>query len=552
MRDNSLIYKKVLIEGGLDQVKYLRDAWNYSPQHPRRGEYTDLTCVCGHDADQYSFIMEETKKKALDTIVEIVFSLLAAYNIEVMPVQLSANDIVFAHTFVHNGTIYIFRRFGIQNRYPEEVIQKLKEGLNVSDYKYIIPMEGDAFAEVINHDDNEEDPSRGTHSYTLKFFFSQFFGEDEYIIFKQYYGRYIENIRNYFGISVVKTLQPNALFSYKRFVLDKLQSFDYQKYLQEICPNPFLSQNQKAALDKQFFDEGYLATLIGEQSFATCFMTAEWLFDSLSDTGGEIDYTCISMGYFKALEQFLYDFVGFHTSEKDGKLREIKFKREGDPEPFTNDKYLEHRNDCMIGTLAKYLYNYNQRDLFRPEINQYTVKILRELLSKASVSRNGFFHKDNIEDWEKVKKDRTLTFLLFYFILGAYKFEGDAYEYFGFEPPLDKDDTEKLFEYFHKKSFMGEMLERPIIYFGEDKDKYDFYVPAHDSHIVYDKYGNPEYSGLYFYRLGKSEFTQKIGRDEIPNIVCEGRFILGRKLPIDVTLTGPERVVFRDGKFFDK
>lgn len=133
MIDNSRLYEKVLVEDGLNELKYLRDSWSYSPSHPAAEDYTDLTCVCGRDADQYSFIMEEAKKSALETIITTVYSLLGAYGIDAKPVQLSANDVKFATTFVHNNTIYIFRRFGIKNRYPDEVIEKLKEALGVSD-----------------------------------------------------------------------------------------------------------------------------------------------------------------------------------------------------------------------------------------------------------------------------------------------------------------------------------------------------------------------------------------------------------------------------------
>lgn len=549
MIDNSRLYEKVLVEDGLNELKYLRDSWSYSPSHPAAEDYTDLTCVCGRDADQYSFIMEEAKKSALETIITTVYSLLGAYGIDAKPVQLSANDVKFATTFVHNNTIYIFRRFGIKNRYPDEVIEKLKEALGVSDYKYIIPMEGEAFAEVINHDDNEADPSRGTHSYTLQYFFSEFFPEGEYDEFKKYYDKYAKAVRKYFGISVVKTLQPNTLFSYKQNVRDALREFNYQAELRKICPKPYLSYKQKSELEKQFFMQGYSATLTGKLPFATCFMTAEWLYDSLKETGGSIDYSAVSMGFFKALEQFLYDFIGYHTTEKDGKPREIQFVRDGDYVAFSDKIYKEEKSHFTIGAMASFLKDPRQADLFNPNIESYTKKIIGMLLSKASVSRNGYFHKDNIERWNKVEQDRTLTYLLFYLILGAYMFDGDAFAHFGFEAPAEKDDAEKLFEYFHKKSFAGEALERPILYFGEDKDKNEYFIPTHDSHIEYDNYGDPKYSGMYYYLIGKSEFIHKIDRGNLPDVVCEGRFILGRTLPISVTLTGPEKVVFKDGVF---
>ena len=49
----------------------------------------------------------------------------------------------------------MFREFGINKRLPDDIIEKLKEQLKISDYKYIIPAEGDVFAEIINHNDDE-------------------------------------------------------------------------------------------------------------------------------------------------------------------------------------------------------------------------------------------------------------------------------------------------------------------------------------------------------------------------------------------------------------
>lgn len=551
MIDTSTLYEKVLVEGGLNSVKHLRDQWNYSSDNSLFSDLTDLCDICGADGNQYSYIVRASKKATFETINTTVFSLLQAYGIAATPVQLTFNEKNLTHTYVIENVLYVFREFGINKRLPNEIIEKLKERLKISDYKYIIPAEGDVFAEIINHNDDESDPSRGTHSYTLQYFFSEFFAADEYEKFKEFYKKYVQAVRSYFGVAIVKTLRPNALFSYKRSAREKINSFEYQKRLSDFCPALSLSSQQKAIIENQYFQQGYSSALTGKLPFATCFMTAEWLYDSFLESAGAIDLSAISMGYFKAIEQFLYDFIGFHTTEKDGKRRDIKFSKYEQWTSFTDSNYADHRESCTLGTLTKFLQSRYQYDLIRPEIDANTRTIIVELLSKTSGLRNGYFHKDNIDEWEKVKKDRALAYLFFYYVLGSYKFEGDAKSHFEFMIPTPKDETQKLFEYTHALSFAADPFSPPILYFGDDAEKSPYVVPMHDNFVEYDEYGDPTFSGLYYYFIGHPEFTQKKGKDDLPDVICEGRLIIGKgeDQPIGIKVTGPEKVIFKDGKF---
>ena len=73
----------------------------------------------------------------------------------------------------------------------------------------------------------------------------------------------------------------------------------------------------------------------------------------------------------------------------------------------------------------------------------------------------------------------------------------------------------------------------------------------HDNFVEYDEYGDPTFSGLYYYFIGHPEFTQKKGKDDLPDVICEGRLIIGKgeDQPIGIKVTGPEKVIFKDGKF---
>lgn len=545
MLDNISIYKKILVEGGLNNVKHLRDQWNYNRVIDLFSQSNDLCDICGVDANQYCFIVQEAKDNTLKTIHSTILALLHAYEIDFKQAKISVGNKTVPFSFLQNGTLYLFCKSGIQWLFLGEELDALREQTGFIDFKYIIPIEGNAFAEQINHNDDETDLSRGTHIFTLEQFFGGFFPSGEYAIFKKYFEEYVQAVRSYFGLSVVKTLRPNSLFSYKCTIREKMHSFNYQMHLREFCPQTYLSNSQKALLDSQFFENGFSAALTGKLPFAKCFMTAEWLYDSFLETAGAIDLSAVSMGYFKAIEQFLYDFVGFHTTEKDGKPREIMLKRGSDPVSFTDEVYCNHKRDLSLGTMSKYLRQPMQTDLLRQGVDRYTAKLVRELLSQASGFRNEYFHKDNISEWETIEKDRALTYLLFYFVLGAYEFDGPAFDYFGFEKPVEKSDWERLFEYSHIKSFQTRGLEVPILYFSENK--FDFYFPAPDNYIQHDEYGDPTYSGMYYYQLGNSEIVRKIDSENLPSTVWEGKLKINRDLSFEPT--GPEKLIFKDGKF---
>ena len=143
-----------------------------------------------------------------------------------------------------------------------------------------------------------------------------------------------------------------------------LLAYDYDAAIKMFSRNTLVA-SQKNLLNKQFLANGYMSALASHRGFAKCFMTAEWLFDSLKQSAGFIDLTAISMGYFKAIEQFMYDFVGLHTSEKDGKRREMPFFNDQGEYwlHFTDALYTDKKKSITLGNLAKFFKNRNNLDL---------------------------------------------------------------------------------------------------------------------------------------------------------------------------------------------
>ena len=569
MPDTSTIYERIMLRAGFGKMKYFRDTWNYSPDNSKMFNRIELCELSEPDYSEYEFIIKETRAETRETIEQTVIALMKAYNKEFIPVSITWENMRAISSesmeepdmhrmpgkgqtlaFISNGILYIFRESGIAHFLSQDAISALKKEHEFRDYAYVLLVEGDAFSEVLNHNNNEKDPSRGMQLLSLQFFFDLMFGPEEYPKFKEYYDKLVTSVRNYFGLAIVKTLRPNSLYSYKKTVREHLHEFDFSGHEQELSNQNHISAAQRQIIEQQFFDAGYFEALTSKCEFAKCFMTAEWLYDSFHETAGSIDLTAISMGYFKALEQFMYKFTSFHTVEKDGPGHQISLGYNKPWEPFTDELHERQKKNITLGTLAKFLKNRCTFDMLRSEIDQNTIEFLRDVLSRTTDQRNGYFHKDNIDDWDKVEKDRNLTYTVFYLLLGGYKYGQDEKEALGIEkiPPLD--DYEKLCQYMHRLSFNLETLELPVLYINEptgEHSEYDFYYPNPDNDIEYNKYGEPTYSGIYVRRMQGPVF--KLDRDHMPNVVQEGKLVISRDVPIKFELSGPQVDIFREGRF---
>ncbi len=153
----------------------------------------------------------------------------------------------------------------------------------------------------------------------------------------------------------MKTLRPNALFGYRNTLRETIGAFDFDTAMAKFSSH-ILSKEQRDIIDSQFTGEQHMSALASSLGYAKCLMSAEWLFSSLEDSAGTIDLTSISTGYFKALEQFMYAFIGMHTSEKDNKRREIPFMngKKKNWAHFTDGVYKKQRNSITLVNMARY------------------------------------------------------------------------------------------------------------------------------------------------------------------------------------------------------
>ena len=547
MENHSSIYERKFLQEGFNDVKYFRDQWLYS-RESYSSQRTELCDVFGPDTEQYSFILQQVKKHTQRLIEDIVLALIGEYKLDIRPIRMGmrSQDDDYFLAILYKDTMFLFRESGVSNTPSPALLQEAKRKYRYKELKTILLVEGKAYIEDLSHNDDDTDPSHGTNIYSLEYLFTELFGNNEYQLFKNYYHQYIDKVRKYYGIAVVKTLQPNSLFSYRQDLHNDIISYDFSKHYKKYSRNHSISVDQRAILDKQFIDDGFARALTSNQPFAACFLTAEWLFQSFKTAPGSVDYTSISMGYFKAMEQFLYDFLGCHTKEKD-QVDRVMTLFKGDPgSSFTDTFHKANKNKLTLGPMT--IFVVNNMSLLRPEIDKGTMEFISDVFLQVTDQRNGYFHKDNIDIWTKVENDRSLTFMFFYLLLGAYPYTDEQKRRYGVIEPKKTDEAEKLFAYMHMRSFNDNPHEFPIVYLGDEIDQTDYYYLCSDDCIEYDRYGRPKYSGMRLKRPDE-EIPRKFDRQNIPELIREGRMLFGRGSPISISITGPEKEIWKNGRF---
>ena len=576
------IYEKIMMDYHFNKMKYFRDRWDAKKDRGKYGIET-LIDVAGEDYKQFQFIMKSCNKIVFEMLDEVIAALIQRYEIPVKYYDLRCDDsdayyigekrnsidhmeqhnerriLAFSRTDVYTDILFVFKEYGVGKRIPEKTLKDLMKAAKLKKHCYISYVEKEAFSEVTNHNDDENDPTRGTGIYSLKQFMESFFGTDEYHEFKEYADQLSKKVQDYYGVTIVKTLKPNAIYNFKKTIHDELKEIDAA----EIGVTVGITNEQRKIIEEQFINEKNYEILLGSSDFAQSYMTAEWMYSSLGKAGN-IDLTAVAMGYFKAIEQMLFSFLRNHTYENDGATREVfvgKDKGYANARgyaPLENDLFEnpEKSKDLALGGLTGFFgyhdtrnnrYIKRNQDLLVSGISENTYEFIIDTLGGIVGLRNGYFHRDNLKDWKKVEEARQKARLVFYILLGAYTISDSDKIRLGLIQTVEHDDYYKLCDYMHRKAFESSLYEYPIIFLDNHGDPYDFMFPHQDDYIEYDNYGEPKYSGAYL--RGQDKRVFKLDREHLPSDIWEGTFSISRSIPIEFKSSGVQKHIFHEGVF---
>lgn len=312
------------------------------------------------------------------------------------------------------------------------------------------------------------------HRITLKDFFCGFFTEEEYSDYSSKATSAVKEAYQYVGKQTITNLTYQQRPFFLKQVLTELSHFSYstkaykptkpfnddasQWYDKGILPSADF-----AVMRKGFFDLERYRALTGKKDFAKSFITSEYLYQTLT-SNNVFDLTAIVTGYFKSIEQLLYQIlkiierdghkgnVWIQSTLSVGSRRFARLSAQGEcrltpGKPKRSQIRVKQGNssyyDTTFAALVYMLQDYDSGWVVSPTAKDFVSALL---LLYSDECRNEHFHKDNINDPLEVTEIRDKTYLLLFYVLGGYDFSKSSQD----EKTL-LGITDNSFESFYQK-----------------------------------------------------------------------------------------------------
>ena len=541
-----------LFAQALSRIKSIRDP------HSTRPETADLRWrdvasqvvfdFIDSDLRKYHNVAEAANEISISCLCFMIQELLKKYDYEIQTQAIKTDTIIGLKKarlclFVKNNKTLLLIKdleecaFWKSNIEEPKDVQDIMKSCGAESCQYIYLVKDNAFLQIVGHNNDENDPGRGYNVYSLKWFFENYFSSEEYTMFRNELDKYISDVHNCIGYNTVKTLTPGSLINFRKITENEIQKYFYDVLLEKQLKNYILEPEELDKIKKQFFQENTCQGLLGDNDFAESFLTAEWLYDSMKKAQA-IDLTIIGMGYFKAIEQLLFELICLHKNE--GRQIKKEYSRRDLPNLIElNDANIENESiDTTIGAMA--VFYRDNLDIFREDLTWKTRKYILETIFEYKNLRNGYFHKNNIHNWEKIVTIRNATFELLFLLLGAIVLTEDNKVVLGF--PLEiQSGFYKLCEYVHYHS--GDLF-----YLDFDRKEAEIRWGCADVHskVINDKY--VAYSGVYFKEMKNNSRIVRFLPNNLPRKISLGKFVFGYSNKIDITPI-KVRTIYENGKF---
>ena len=259
--------------------------------------------------------------------------------------------------------------------------------------------------EYIIADENRNNVKRGIQieRVTIREFWEQYFGRDEYDLLVAHINAFNEQAREIIGFSTIVTPTDSALVRFRVKTGDMLRTYPYTANIPDN-----IYQYQVDIWTKNYIDRGLWRAMVGTSNFAVSFISSEWNYNMYLLTEN-LDLTSIVAGYMKSVEQLIWAIICFQTKNSF----KIKAKGGGLIEFSAENESLI---DSTLGSLEKVF----QKNSWMFDVNDFAKRhIVDAIADWREKHRNGFFHKHNLQSIDKVKEIRNQTLQLYFLILGG-------------------------------------------------------------------------------------------------------------------------------------
>ena len=313
--------------------------------------------------------------------------------------------------------------------------------------------------EIIDWDTNDSLESKKTeysvnpenrdkvYYVTLKRLFANYYSETHYKTFLAKIRTAVERANKEIGFQTIPNLSLRYLSDFKEVSLREITAlpldsmrfriFDYKTGEPTERYFDCLSNEDRHIIQTNFATDGLMRAMIGNEPFARCFITSEYLY-KVFEKGNEksFDYSAIATGYFKSVELLLmkivnlaFGFIGsedlwikvnhgigykeidnmkYRENPNNKKIKQVRFKKE-----------FEQEFSTEMGSLIWFLFDW-------PDgwnISEKGCLLVRKcLLNYNQGCRNEHLHKDIISNIDPaIKSIRENTILCLYYLLGGCK-----------------------------------------------------------------------------------------------------------------------------------
>lgn len=536
---NNVYDYNILLNQAFQKIKCVRDPHSMpAMQKDARMEIIKKETAISfwdNDYDSYITTISAAKEISISCLQFMICTLFKHYGrgYEEVPIEglsHASSKVHFAFKDLSSNTILFFKDpedsllWKVRGKEPSNV-EAILEKYASSGCKYIYLMYDHAYTQVIGHNSDLRDPGRGYNLYSLKWFFEEYFGADEYLRFHRCFTNYVSYVKEYLGISVIKSLTPTAEANFKRIVRHSLLTTAYERILS--ISYEYENNNGKQArklkredfiiIRRQYLDESLYLSVLGNSEYAESLVTAEWLYTSMKNAKA-IDLTAVAMGYFKSAEQFLTSILSLIHS---------------------NTMEWDDESDLSLGSIAHFFKD--NLHLFRSNISYSSRKFIKEALFAYRNLRNGYLHKHNIHGWEQVDRIREETLNLFFLMLGGLSISSERRKALGISAANVFSDYYRLCEYIDYHA--GDIF---ILCYENGKERVVVATPDKNQIIVDHNYFR--YSGAYFRTLFPPYQQVVVGEDHKLKEIHLAEISYKNTEEIQINLTKIEKI-FSDGRF---
>lgn len=407
--------KKLFAKIELEKDKFLSE--NYYNK-----ENKNLFCVFDMDTKHYNTLLARINMIIQHEFEQLLFDLMIEYGYVSNNIIKRQSKYTTAEIINYNGQIGIVEYRWLDNSQMsiskrQGFIEKCIELLNeyAADTLFIVYcLTND---EIIRHSEkvlfqkhlkNKMDVSTDKQIEILFIdeFFNKFFGNQQWKKLNKVIKSINNNLRNVIGYQINEICSPENLKKFKYSIEKFFQQTNWIKFFNQ----SIISENTALELVDAFINQKeYLILLKENEDYSNSFVTSEWFYQKYAKTT-LLDFTPIMCGYFKCVEQLLHTIVLEKGYGKD-------FSINASSEIITIDD--SHKFESTLGSLLFFLRE--NRDCFVVNNKKVQNFYFSELDDWIKTKRNGYFHKDNINNPDKLSEIRMSTIFILFLTITMFK-----------------------------------------------------------------------------------------------------------------------------------